>query len=803
MFHYGLIANNNNKNTLSKNLLDNNSILQKRSLQEVLELSGIEDRVIGANYNREIKNVNDRDLLKAKTDINNENIENISNSENSVFLSCSCPSCHQNSVTEDVELEPLSPFNSTNAPLNSLSQNVIDTLLTGTKWNNNTITYSFYEDDDFNNSYYGPETGVKEVSQGVKTNVREILELVETFIDVDFVEVAETNTSTFGQIRYMVSDNPGYAYAYLPYGGNRSGDVHLNASYDRTDSLNGFQNRPGKHGYTTLIHETFHALGLDHPQDGTVLDPKKDNLATTVMTYDFKGNSPGTAMPYDIAALQYLYGAASHNTGNDTYVFDSTTDVFSVNGEFLPSGDRIKQTIWDSNGTDTLDFSNLSFENDGYLFDLSEGGWLVANSQDQTTSDGEIYYNYGTSLAYDVTIENIIGSNSDDTMMANAAANTFSGYAIGTFVGNDTLVNTNELDTLDLSSYSVNDVIQTQIGDDFAIALGSDGSVTIQDYYAVSEADRLSILLETTTTLNDLVAIAEVGTITNLNHNEQTINLQNDYVNPVVFAQPLSYNGSDPSIVRITDVNTVNDTISLYLQEAEYKNGWHTRESFSYMVVEAGTWQLEDGTVLEVGTLDTANGWKNVSFSNDFAQTPVVLSQVQTNNDSEFVRTRQRNASLDSFSVTMEEEEALRNSGHGEETIGWLAMDSGSGDWDELSYQAGNTGDVVTHNWHELDLDNFATTPNLMGSIASYDGGDSSGLRYREIAGANGSTIEIKIEEDRSFDSERNHTTEEVNFLAIEGSGVLTAQAYDPMSMGALAMDNSLMENIAIEADVI
>ena len=791
MFHYGLIANNDNQNTL-----DNNSEFEGRSLQS-LEISGIEDRVIGANYSREIKNVNDRDLLKTKTVINNENIENITNSD-SVFLSCSCPSCHQNSVTEDVELE-LSP-----SPLNSLSQNVIDTLIAGTQWNNNTITYSFYEDDDFNNSYYGPETGVKEVSNGIKANVREILELVETFIDVDFVEVAETNTSTFGQIRYMVSDAPGYAYAYLPYGGNRSGDVHLNASYDRTDSLNGFQNRPGKHGYTTLIHETFHALGLDHPQDGTVLDPKKDNLATTVMSYDFKGNSPGTAMPYDIAALQFLYGAASYNTGNDTYVFDSTTDVFSVNGEFpLPSGDRIKQTIWDSDGTDTLDFSNLSFENGGYLFDLNEGGWLVANSQDKTTSNGERYYNYGTSLAYDVTIENIIGSNSDDTIMANAAANTFSGYAVGTFVGNDTLVNTNKLDTLDLSSYSVNDVIQTQIGDDLAIALGSDGSVTIQDYYAVSEADRLSILLETTTTLNDFVAIAEVGTITNLNHNEQTITLQNDYVNPVVFAQPLSYNGGDPSMVRITDVDAVDDTISFYLQEAEYLNGWHTRESLSYMVVEAGTWQLEDGTVLEVGTLDTTNGWKNVDFTNDFAQTPVVLSQVQTNNDSEFVRTRQQNASLDGFSVTMEEEEALRNSGHAQETIGWLAMDSGSGDWDELSYQAGSTGDVVTHNWHELDLSNFATTPNLMASIASYDGRDASGLRYREIGGANGSTIEIKIEEDKSFDSEINHTTEEVNFLAIEGSGVLTAQAYDPMSMGAIAMDDSLMENIAIEADVI
>ena len=791
MFHYGLIANNN-KNTLVEDLLGSNANLEtKQPLATILEFSQSEDRL-------------------RKNIFAEENIEEMNNPEDSVVLSCSCYSCQQNFVTEDVELNQISSLlNSTTTPLNSLSQGVIDTLLTGTQWDDTTISYSFYEDDVFNGSYYGPETGVKEVSEGIKANVRELLELVETFIDVDFVEVEETNTSTFGQIRYMLSDGPSYAYAYLPYGGNRSGDVHLKTSFDRIDSVNGFQNRPGKHGYTTLIHETFHALGLDHPQDGTVLDPKKDNYSTTVMSYDFKGNSPGTAMPYDIAALQSLYGAGSHNIGDDTYVFGSTTDVFSVNGEFpLPPGNRMKQTIWDSNGTDTLDFSDLSFQSNGYLFDLNEGGWLVANSQNKVANSGEKYYQYGTSLAYDVTMENIIVSSSDDTIVANAAANVFSGYTLGLSVGNDILENTDELDTLDLSSYSVNDVSQTQVGDDLEIALGNDGSVRIEDYYAVSEANRLNILFETTITPNQSMAIAEVGTITNLNHTEQTITLQNDYVNPVVFAQPLSYNGGDPSIVRITDIDTVNDTISFYLQEAEYKNGLHTRESFSYMVVEAGSWQLEDGTILEVGTLDTTkvadNGWEDISFSNDFIDTPVVLSQVQSNNDSEFVRTRQRNADLDGFSVTMEEEEALKNSGHGAETIGWLAIESGSGDWDGLNYQAGNTGDVVTHRWHELDLSNFATTPNLMGSIASYDGKDASGLRYREIGGANGSTIEIKIEEDQSFDSERGHTTEEVNLLAIAGSGVLTAQTYDPIPMNAIAMNDSLMgDALAIETDVI
>ena len=384
----------------------------------------------------------------------------------------------------------------------SLPQEIIDTLASNYNWNSSTVTYSFYEDDVFNGSYYGPETGTKEVSEGIKANVREVLALVETFIDLNFEEVSETDTSTYGQLRYMLSDDPSYAKAYYPGGSDRSGDVHFNPDYDKVDNLNGFQNRPGKHGYTTLIHETFHALGLNHPHDGTVLDAKQDNLSTTVMSYDFRGNSfngngPGTAMTYDIGALQYIYGAADHNTGDDTYVFGTTTDLFTVNGQSpFTTSHRVKQTIWDSDGIDTLDFSGLTFQSEGYLFNLNEGGWLVANAQDITDSDGERYFNYGTSLAYGMTIENIIGSPSDDTIMANDAANSFLGYAIGTNIGNDTLIDTNELDTLDLSSYLVSEVTQSQTGDDLLIDLGDDGSVSVKDYYAMAEANRLQILFK-------------------------------------------------------------------------------------------------------------------------------------------------------------------------------------------------------------------------------------------------------------------------------------------------------------------
>ena len=60
-------------------------------------------------------------------------------------------------------------------------------------------------------------------------------------------------------------------------------------------------------------------------------------------------------------------------------------------------------------------------------------------------------------------------------------------------------------------------------------------------------------------------------------------------------------------------------------------------------------------------------------------------------------------------------------------------------------------------------------------SCTSYDGPDSAGLRYQNLSN---DTVEIKIEEDTSLDDETVHTTENIGFLAIEGTGTLTGETY-------------------------
>lgn len=263
-----------------------------------------------------------------------------------------------------------------------------------------------------------------------------------------------------------------------------AGDIHLNPNYDRLGDTNGFQNRPGKHGYMSLIHEIGHALGLKHPHDSTpVLPTEVDNTTTTVMSYDFKGNSSGTPMGYDLLALHTIYGVRSKWTGNDLYYFTRGADQYTLDGStlYLNTPNLTKQTIWDNGGINTLDFSTVPFNNGGYRVDLNGLGWISLNSA--YIAGTEPYLNYGTILAEGMSVGDFINSTSNDTIYANGSANNFKGYSPSIASGQDTIYNASGADTLDLSGYNTANVSQMQSGNDLVISLGSNGSVTLKDYY--------------------------------------------------------------------------------------------------------------------------------------------------------------------------------------------------------------------------------------------------------------------------------------------------------------------------------
>jgi hypothetical protein len=340
----------------------------------------------------------------------------------------------------------------------------MDAVLAGSKWSKTALTYSFHT-----------ESGLTPMSEGIKNNYRRIFAWMETLINLDFDEVGST-----GDLQIWVSTSPTYAYAYYPPGG----DIYLKNTYDNANYPNGFQCEPGSHGFTSLIHELGHALGLKHSFEGTVVLPSNEDRQTyTVMTYTFDSNEPASAMLYDVMALQNLYGARNHRSAASSYAFPTRIDQYAVGGETLYNPTRnAKHTIWDAGGLDVLDLSTLPAESRGYRFDLREGGFLIRALDLRTTG-----FVRGTALAFGAQFEDLVNSTSRDTIILGEAANVIRGYRPGLRTGHDVLMNGTMADVLDLSLFSPDSVTQHRVGDDLVIAMRDTGSsVTVKGYYGAT-----------------------------------------------------------------------------------------------------------------------------------------------------------------------------------------------------------------------------------------------------------------------------------------------------------------------------
>jgi len=262
-------------------------------------------------------------------------------------------------------------------------------------------------------------------------------------------------------------------------------------------------------------------------------------------------------------------------------------------------------------------------------------------------------------------------------------------------------------------------------------------------------------------------SIGETGTIeTNQSGGDDwhQVSLSGSYTDPVVVMNPLSYNGSHPSHVRLRNVS--GDSFEFKIEEWKYLDGNHTSETANYVVVEAGTHELADGTLLEAGTTTADTSFTDVAFSQGFGSAPVVFSHSQTFDGAHPIVTRTQSVSAGSFSVKVQEEEA--QGWHTTETIGYVAVESGSGSNDGTTYEVGRTADTVTDEWHTISFDQSYGSPLFVAGMQTDDGWQPAGLRYRNLTS---DSVEVFVEEERSKDGEIHHASEVVGYAVFDGSG--------------------------------
>ena len=262
-----------------------------------------------------------------------------------------------------------------------------------------------------------------------------------------------------------------------------------------------------------------------------------------------------------------------------------------------------------------------------------------------------------------------------------------------------------------------------------------------------------------------------------LNDKWQTVSLDNSYDNPVVIVSDPTLEGADPAVVRIQ--NVTDKTFQLRLQEPRYKGGQHKNEKVSYVVMEAGDWELDSGARISAGTHETdrltSSGFDVVGLEG-FEDTPTVLSQVQSSNGGDWVTTRMTQQSKNGFQLAMQEEEAFNKGGHVDETIGWLALDPGVGSDGDTLLQGGTTGRDFDSDRSTVQFEKaFDAAPSVIAKLGSFYGADTANLRLDSISNI---SFGARVHEEQSLDKEMGHIDETVAFLALEGtSGTLTGSS--------------------------
>jgi len=265
-------------------------------------------------------------------------------------------------------------------------------------------------------------------------------------------------------------------------------------------------------------------------------------------------------------------------------------------------------------------------------------------------------------------------------------------------------------------------------------------------------------------------------------------------VTPIVFSLATSV-GSDPATLRIRAIN-INDgptgSFEITIVEPTGNDGRHAAMAVHYFAIEPGSYTLDDGTKILASSLSTAavqhgsnvtgpESWASASFTPVFGSTPAFIAQIQTmNNESgsppgspsiPWLTTAVDNLSASGVNLALERSESDTGSVSGAETVGYLAIDTGTGSFIDVNggvvnfqgLATGNNFDGWDNGCDAVSFSNnlFSSPPLAFATKSSYRNASASDGGWLRRCSLSASSIGLTIDEDRDNDSERSHNPKE------------------------------------------
>ena len=581
---------------------------------------------------------------------------------------------------------------------------------------------------------------------------------LKKWTDLIGMPIQEVNNPQDANLKFYITEvNVGYLGAQFGPINSQNSGVGIYVRYPGNVWTNSL--RPGGYGFITILHEIGHGLGFAHPHDngggsslfpGVVNDNKGDNNLNqniyTVMSYnDLNTNFNPTfyekygfckvPMAFDIATLKYLYGLnKTYKDDSNKYIItdgkipgvDGYTCIYNENSDDL--------IIYNGSKKVTIDLRSATINNN------KGGGGYVSKVDDENVFSGY-------TIANGVVIEKATGGeNNDKIIQVDTVENIINGRG--------------GIDTVVYNSNKNNYVIKNISGDGKRLEVIK-GNVKDSLY----NIEKIKFKDQTINTNQLNKQLPFIYGKTSVDHSWKKISFSKSFKNPVVILSDSTYNGDQPVTTRIKNIRS--KSFEIRLQEPNYLDKFHKFETVNYIVGEKGSHNLGNNFKVQFGKFPsnklTSNGFVNVNIQN-FKKAPNIFSQVQTFNGKDWVITRTKDITSNSFKIAMQEEEKLNNGVHASEIIGWMALNRGNKKYGNTNIESGVISNVnqnlKTYNFSM----NFSIIPKLFTKVSSFNGKEPVNTRVVNVTKSN---FEIFLQEEKSKDSETTHKNENVCYLAI------------------------------------